>query len=458
MQTYQDLLAVRDTLTDRLDFIRRVINTHKTTELYRTAQIADEYDRGQNSTIMKYQRVLYQITGQPVIDTISPNYKLPSKIFNRFVTQEVQYLLGNGSTWEKAETADKLGKDFDRNLKRACKDALTGAVSFGFWNLDHLEVFSVLQFAPLYDEETGALRAGVRFWQIDNSKPLRATLYEEDGYTEFIWEHGRGSILRDKAPYIINYVQIGDETTIFDGENYPTFPIVPLWGNPHRQSEIIGIRQGIDCYDLVKSGFANNIDDANEIFWILQNAGGMDDIDIAKFRDRLHRVKAAVVEDDGAKAEAHTLEVPYQARETLLTRMEKDLYKDFMALDTDHIASGATTATQIKAGYEPMDNKVDQFEDCVKDFVEDILILAGVDDTPTYTRSKIVNTQEEIQTVLQAAEYLPDDYVTKKILDLLGDSDKAEEVINQLHADEINRTIPEQKETGDFGDENGEQV
>ena len=39
---------------------------------------------------------------------------------------------------------------------------------------------------PLYDEENGALRAGIRYWQVDETKPLRLTLYEEDGFTEYI--------------------------------------------------------------------------------------------------------------------------------------------------------------------------------------------------------------------------------------------------------------------------------
>ena len=44
----------------------------------------------------------------------------------------------------------------------------------------------LFEFAALQDEETSAIRAGVRFWQLADNKPLRATLYEEDGYTEYV--------------------------------------------------------------------------------------------------------------------------------------------------------------------------------------------------------------------------------------------------------------------------------
>ena len=184
MITYQDLLSAigeGDTRreSDVLDFVKKVIRQHQASEVYQTAQIADEYDRQKNRTITQFQKILYTMSGEAVPDLFGACYRIPSRFFNRFVTQENQYLLGNGVSWDGEDSP--LGEDFDYVLQDAGKKALCGAVSFGFMNLDHVEVFSVLEFAPLYDEENGSLRAGVRFWQIDQTKPLRATLYEEDG-------------------------------------------------------------------------------------------------------------------------------------------------------------------------------------------------------------------------------------------------------------------------------------
>jgi hypothetical protein len=60
-------------------------------------------------------------------------------------------------------------------------------------------------FAPLYDEEDGALKAGVRFWQVDGQKPLRATMFEMDGFSEYQWDkdHAEGMVRSPKRPYII---------------------------------------------------------------------------------------------------------------------------------------------------------------------------------------------------------------------------------------------------------------
>jgi len=441
MKTYQDLLEIGENESDRQDFVRHVINEHKSSELYKEGSIAFDYARHRNVTINQYQKVLYTVSGKGVPDNFSANWKTASNFFFRFVTQEVQYLLGNGITWKNRSTADKVGEDFEAQLQKVAKDALIGGLAFGFWNLDHLEVFDIREFAPLYDEENGALMAGIRFWQLDARKPLRATLYEIDGITEYIWKNAEATILREKRPYITKYKMTeADGMEIYDFENYPTFPIIPLWGNTSRQSELVGLREQIDCYDLIKSGFANDLDDASQIYWVLQNAGGMDDIDLVKFVERMHTVKAAVVEDTGAKAEAHTIEVPYQSREALLERLSADLYRDAMALDTKLIAGGAVTATQIRAAYEPLNSKTDEFEYCVFQFLDKMLELAGItDEKPTFTRSMMLNRSEEIDSVLKAAQFLDADYVTQKLLTIQGDGDMADEMVKKMHNEELAR-------------------
>lgn len=439
MYTYQDLLEVLDSDQARMDFVLAVINSHKNSDIYKTAFTADLYNKKRNETIVNYQKLLYTISGETVPDNYSANYKLCSNFFNRFVTQQNQYLLGNGISLEQDADKEKLGKDFDQKLQKLGRNALVHGVSFGFWNFDHLEVFELLEFAPLYDEEDGALKAGVRFWQIDKSKPLRATLYELDGYTEYIWHNGNGEVLNAKRNYILKTRETAAEGVwVYDGENYPTFPIVPLWGNESRQSEIVGIREQIDAYDLIKSGFANDLDDASQIYWTIQNAGGMDDVDLAKFVKHMKTIKAAVVEDGGATAESHAVEVPYASREALLDRIRSDLYEDYMALDTKNIAGGAVTATQIKAAYEPLNNKADMYEYCIHNFLDNLFELVGIETEASFTRSVIVNSQDEIQTIIQSASYLSENYVTQKILELLGDGDKAEDVIKEKEEDALN--------------------
>lgn len=439
MKTYQDFLKVADTDQARMDFVRSCINEHKASKEYRIALEADQYDKQQNVTIMKYQKLLYTMAGKAVPDNYSANYKLCSNFFNRLTTQRNQYLLGNGVTFQDPDTKERLGKKFDQVMIDLGHKAQKGAVSFGFWNNDHLEAFGMTEFKPLYDEENGALMVGIRFWQIDNSKPLRATLFEIDGVTDYVYdkETPTGRVLEAKRPYqtIVKSTEADGVTDIYDGDSPKGFPIIPLF-NVNRQSDLVGMKQQIDAYDLIFSSYAGDVDESF-LFWVVSNCGAMDEQDAVRFRDQMARIKVGLIEDNKAHIETHTAEAPYASREAILERIRAEIYEDYMALDTKNIASGSTTATQIQASYEPLNSKTDEYETQVTIFILNLLELIGIDDKPTYTRSKIINQNEEIQIVLQSAQYLPEEYITKKILTILGDADALEDVMEAKEREEM---------------------
>lgn len=466
MFTYEDLLNARDkSETELLNFILSAISDYKASDIYKEATVAYEYFRKRNVTIVEYQKLLYMVTGETVPDNYSANYKLCNGFFPIFVRQENSFLLGNGITFNDNATKDAFGGDeFDNQIYSAGESALWGAVSYVFFNFDHVEYFTSLEFVPLIGEEDGALHAGIRWWQIDSSKPLRATLYEEDGYTDFIWRKSNsfrqvyegGEILHEKRPYVQTIgTSIADGDEILDGKNYPGFPIVPLWGNKEHQSELIGLREKIDGYDLIQSGLCNTIDDASLIYWTIQNAGGMDDVDLAHFLERMRTVKAAVVDDDGAKAEAHTLDVPYQASETVLLNLRDSLYRDAMALDTDKIISGNVTATAINASYENLELKCDSYEYCVTQCIKALLALVGIDDSPTYHRRKTTNQPEITQMVLSAGDFLDDETILKHLPFL--NIDEIDEILARKDKEEASRFAEMEEEVEALKEEQNEQ-
>ena len=441
MKSYQDLIDVGANEAARMAFVFSAITEHKGTTPYIVALDAEQYYRGLNPRITKYEKIIYDMRGDAHVDKWTPNHKIASNFFNFAITQENQYLLGNGATFTKDDTKDKLGKDFDEQLQDLGKKALVGGVAFGFFNLDHIDAFSLLEFVPLYDEENGALRAGIRFWQVDSDKPMRATLYEEDGYTDYIKALDKSAILHEKRPYKLKVrTSEADGEEIYDGENYPSFPIVPLWGNDKKQSELVGRQGTIDAFDLLNSNLVNNLDEANYIYWVLTNCGGMDEMDDAKFIEQLKTTHVAHADgDSGATAEAHTIEAPYQASESAIQTIQRRLYEDFMCLDVNSLSAANKTATEIKAAYQPLDSKCDMYEYCVIEFVQKILELAGIDDKVTFTRSKVVNKSDEINTLLAAQAYLDDETLVEQVCQILGIADKTDEIIRKRRTEEQSR-------------------
>ena len=446
MLTYQDFLAA----PDRAEFIARLIAEHKDGDLYRTAKVADEYDARRNVTIAKFRRVMYTPRGRAVKDPTAADNRIASGFFPRLNTQRCAYSLGNGVTFTRTEprtdeagnevavdlTKEQLGARFDTDLYAAAYRALIHGVSFGFWNMDRLDVFAVTEFAPLEDEYTGELMAGVRFYQVDENRPLTAVLYEPDGYTKYRSGKDDGK-LREYEPKRAYKQRItaapADAQPEVVGENYQVrrrgedmprtaLPIVPLYGSRLHQSTLIGMREAIDSYDMVRSGFANDLQECAQIYWLLENYGGMSEEDLNRFRDRMKLMHIAEADTtNGGKVQAYTQEVPYAARQTYLDGMRQGIYEDFGGLNVTSISAAAQTATQIDAAYQPLDENADDFEYQIIEFVQKILALMGIEDTPQFKRNRITNQLEQVQMVAMEAPYLDDETILKKLPNITPD-------------------------------------
>lgn len=416
MKTYQDLqeAITKGTLGG---FLRSAVKEHQGSKAYKDAVDGMAYYNKHNITIEKFQKFLFTLSGNKTPDIWSSDYRLKTLMFRRLVLQEVGYICANGVSMDEKE---KLGTDFDNKLQTAAKLALAQGVAFGYWNLDHLEVFSFADtpgnpgFVPLLDEKTSELMAGIRYWfrETGNKTLFRATLYELDGVSEWAAEGSDdATMITAKRAYILK--ELRNDLGVVDvcDENYTRLPIATLYGNDTHESELVGLRGSIDCYDFIKSGFANQIDDTSGIYWILKNTGAMDDKDLAQFVQRMKSVKATMVDgSDGTAAEAHTLDVPVEARKTMLDILRRDLYEDAQMLDVSALSAAEKTATEISAAYQPQDNKCSDFEYFLIDFIRQICAVAGIDDPePSFAWNKVINQAETTSMVLSAAEYLDDE-------------------------------------------------
>lgn len=439
--TYQDFIEA----TNRIEFITRAINEHRASDEYKIAAAAELYDRQQNVTINATVKKIYTQAGIEVADPTASNNRIASNFFHRLLTQRVTYSLGNGVTFSdnkredmqdgKSVTIDStkevLGNDFDTDLYHIAYDGEKAGKSFAFLNYDStdgykLHEFKLTEFKPLPDEYDGTIRAGIRFWSLDwNKKPVTVVLYEEDGYTTYRTREGsKGLDLVEYEPkraykIIVQHTEAAGDVIIGE-ENYSALPIVPFYGK-NKISALVGMQAAIDSYDLIQSGFANDLTDCAQIYWLIGNALGMDDSDLAKFRDRLIYQHIGVFDSDNSSVTPYTQEIPYNARDAYLARIEKAIYRDFGAFKVEDISAGNVTATQIQAAYQAMDEEADDFEYRCIEFIRQILSLIGIDDTPIFKRNRISNQLEQVQMVMQEAQYLDDETLLNKLPNITPD-------------------------------------
>lgn len=434
VKTFQDLQEARNIPAFVLDAIKE----HMASKPYLIAKQADLYDKQKNELINNYVQRLFTASGVQVRDFTASNNKIASNFFNRLNTQRCTYSLGNGVSFVNPNGNDEtdqtgvdttkqaLGVHFDRDIFDAAYKGLIHGVSFCFWNLDRVHVFPLTEFVPLWDENDGTLKAGIRFWRLNHDSPLMAVLYEIDGYTKYSTKDDTDEYLYvtdEKRPYKLQtkFVPADGEPEIIGGENYSSLPIVPLWGSRLHQSTLVGMKESIDSYDLIRSGFANDLTDCAQIYWIVENCGGMTDKELEKFRDQLKITHIANVDtDDGGRVNPYTQDIPYQARKEYLDSIRAGIYEDFGGLDVHTIAAGATN-DHIDAAYQPLDENADDFEYQVTECIQQLLALQGIDDTPIYTRHRISNQKEQVEMVVMEAQWLDQETILRKLPNISAD-------------------------------------
>ena len=412
-------------------FASDAVERHMQSEMYRNAIAADEYYRQRNVTISRFVQRIFSASGEAAEDFTASRLRIASNLFKRLNVQRCMYSLGKGVSFVDCKdgsgedvTKEALGPRFDDDVKAIGLYSLIHGISFPFWNLDHVDVFTADEFAPVWDEVSGALVAGVRFWRIDPQHAWNATFYEEDGYTPMA-AAGAGSLdfaaTDEKRAYKVTYRSVPADglALAVDSENYSRLPIVPVWGSDAHQSTLVGMREGIDAYDLIKSGLANDVRDCAQVYWLVSGAAGMQPEELDEWRARLSLTHIATADDDQAVT-PYTQDVPVTSRREVLAQLKADIYEDFGALDVHTVAAGATN-DHIDAAYQPMDEEADEFERHIREGIMDLLELRGIVDTPVFTRNRISNVKEQVETVALEAQWLDEETVLRKLPNITPD-------------------------------------
>ena len=475
MITFQDY----ERADNKTKWLQSAIMTYRNSPEYKKAFEEQEYMAGRNVEIMNVTRIIYNMAGLPETDFTKHNFKIRNRMIHRLVTDRCSYSLGNGVSFASKkkeivngervtvdQTKNTLGDRFDRALNRTAYWALSNGESYLYVHMGHNKqewqytLFKKTEFLPLYDEDTGALRGGVRFWSLDwGKRPITAVLYTEKGYTKYKTPEKKYGIsalklVEDLKPYIETVEEseaFGEEIT---GESsMPMLPIFPLYSGESRQSALDNMKPKIDAYDMILSGFANDVVDIPQVYWLISGAMGMTDADKRQLLDRLILQHMAVVDGENSKIQGYTQDIPVEARERSLKQLRNQMYEDWGGFDVHTIEAGSTN-DHIDAGYWPMDEEADAFEYEIIDFIQNILEMMGIQDTPQFKRNRVSNQNEQTQMVVSAANWLDDQTVLEKLPFITVD--EVDVILARKDADSFSRFEDTDLEDEEEEDEDGE--
>lgn len=438
--TYNDLQKICDE-NEKIRFILGVISEHENSEIYRNGAVSGLFYRGYDPDLEAIKKVVYDREGNAHIDTVSPNHKLTSNLYHLFINQLVSYELGNGVSFDNLELKKSLGgAEFDYILQQILIYSANDGEAYGLVTEDGVVPLCRAckvngdepLFVPLKDEDDGQLKAGVRYWRLAVDKPLRVTLYEADGWTEYKEaEDGNLQIYRQKTPYRVRRVsnKIEGEISV-SGENYSDFPIIPM-GFINNQSSIVGNRSKLFAYDVVLSGMVNCVD-MNTVYWTLRNAEGMspqDDLNLVA--DMIYRRIIHTPEDVELKKEE--ISTNHGAFSDVLEVLRRQLFTDFQAVDTESVSSRNVTTVEIRSAYENLNLKCDEIERYISAFIRGCLKVKGFDQNEPFhfKRPNNINELEYVTKIADISEKIGEETALKLICEALGLTDEYEKILEK---------------------------
>lgn len=131
-------------------------------------------------------------------------------------------------------------------------------------------------------------------------------------------------------------------------------PFIPFYNNNIHTDDLRNIKPLIDVYDKVYSGFINDLDDIQELIFVLSGYGGED---LNSFLSDLKKYKTIKVDgDEGGAVSTLNIEIPIEARNSVLEATRKAIFEQGQGFDPQpenfETSQGSTEIYVFTAGDE----------------------------------------------------------------------------------------------------------
>lgn len=457
--------------------IKAFIENDATSDKKRLAKVGMDYYNGEHD-IKSYRLLFFDADGNVREDTTRSNIKISHPFFTELVDQEVQYMLSGKDGFVKSdipELQEQLDSYFNENedFTSELYEVITGAVSKGFEYMyaykdkDNKICFQCADSIGVVEVRAKDTDDGceyVIYWYIDrigkDNKKIKRIQVWSDKETYFFAQVDNGDIVPDDSvqinprPHTI-WKKDGDEQTYFEGFGF--IPFFRLDNCKKQHSGLKTIKALIDDYDLMSCGLSNNIQDANEVLYVVKGFQG-DNLD--ELMQNIKTKKHIGVGDNG-DVDIRTIDIPYQARQAKLDLDEKNIYRFGMGFNSAQLGDGNITNIVIKSRYALLDLKCNKLEIRLKQFMRKLLrvVLKEINDEEgtdyqmkdvyfDFEREVMTNAQDNAQieltdaqkqqvqvgTLLNLASLLDNETLMQNICEVLD-----------LDYDEIKDKLPEQE-------------
>lgn len=331
---------------------------------------------------------------------------------------------------------DVLGQEFVRKMKDLGVEASnTGCGWLHYWanekNEFKYEKVESEQIIPFYsDDLERELIEVLRTYKVveydDNLTAIEFIVVED--WTKDTFDQ-----------YKFRYTIDGQDESQLKGirHNFGRVPFIPFANNSDETSDLIKYKDLVDLYDRVVSGYANDIEDIQEVMWIVTNYDGKS----GDFLKDVKKYKTIFLENegDGAKGDVKTLsvEIPVEARNSLLELLKKQIYESGQGLQQDNENFGNASGVALKFFYRKLELKAGlletEFRESINKLVEAILDFYHLPHkkiSQVWSRNMIASDLETSQIATQSVGIIPEKLILQNH-PWVEDVDEAERLLEE---------------------------
>lgn len=401
-----------------LDNLKNIIDKWDGSEARQKMTDARKYYLGENPTILKFRRMYWSDEKKQMTENkFVANYKIGYNKFHDIVSQKVSTLLDEAPVLESGFKDEGFVKQLGYKLKTAGTEASLSGTAFMFFGYDDsISVFKTCNCIPFYDDtDQTKIKAFIRYYDVigmmDGIKTRYAEVYQDGGMSVYkSYDCGNFELKEPMKAYksAVRSDMFGTEAEPISGYG---IPIVEFKNNDSRASDLTStIRAKIDVIDIVNSGFANNIEDFGDIFWVIKNGAGMSTDEFEDFVASINRTKKVVLSGDSTKSldvDTKQISIPTEARNAITTELIKELTDESGIIDTAALTGSSLTTTAIKAASMKLRQRVSDFEWYAFSATESLLTLYDINNglepiehTVDFTKLLIDNDKEIIENAV----------------------------------------------------------
>lgn len=296
------------------------------------------------------------------------------------------------------EITKLLGDSFPKVAKDLCVNASNAGIAWlhvwkdeEYQNFFRYAVVDSKQIIPVWSKKLNSQLEGVlRIYEDYNEAGDIITIYEywNDKECSYYSKPKNKSFDELQEYNIVPLIDIGtnetSESTNVYQHDWGRVPFIPFRNNPSELADLRKYKRLIDVYDKVFSGFVNDLDDIQEIIFVLTNYGGQDK---KEFLEDLRKYKMVKVDDDGqgAKGGVETLaiEIPVEARSKILDMTREAIFLHGQGVDPLKNIGQNNSGSALEYMYSLLELKCSmletEFRQGFAELVRMILIYSGKD-------------------------------------------------------------------------------